>query len=330
MTAGSALAPEARYLLDRLETMGMRPYAELGVLRSREVVESSRWMQGDKPAVAGVRDLLVGGAAGLLPARVYHPRSGEALPLVVYFHGGGWVTGSVAVADRPCRALAVAAGCVVVSVEYRLAPETRFPGPAEDCYAALCWLVEHAAELPADPDRCAVAGDSAGGNLAAATALMARDRGGPAIAHQMLLYPSLAPAAASPFDSYRENARGYLLTRGDMEWFWSHYLARGSDQGDAVHPYAAPLHASDLRHLPPTTIVTAQFDPLRDEGNAYAERLRADGVAVESIEWAGMIHGFFWMAGELPQAGELISRVGTELRGRLGHPSSSVRSCPPG
>jgi acetyl esterase len=314
---GPALDPEVRELLNRLSAMGMRPYPELGVLRARGVVESSRWMQGDKADVRSVRDVLVGGAAGLLPARVYDPQPGAVLPLVVYFHGGGWVTGSVAVADRPCRALALAAQCVVVSVDYRLAPETPFPGPAEDCFAALSWLAAHAPELNADVERLAVVGDSAGANLAAATTLMARDRGGPAISYQVLMYPCLLPTAGSPFASYRDNADGYMLTRDDMEWFWAHYLPLGTDAADSVHPYAAPLRAAHLRDLPPATVVTAQFDPLRDEGNAYAQRLRDDGVVVDLVEWPGAIHGFFWMAGELALARELVGWVGEELRGRL-------------
>ena len=294
--------------------MGTRPYPAMGVLRSRAVVESSTWMQGDKIAVPGVHDVLVAGPAGRLPARVYHPEPESVLPLVLYFHGGGWVTGSVAVADRPCRALAMAARAVVVSVEYRRAPETPFPGPAEDCFAALSWVATHARELNADATRLVVAGDSAGGNLAAATALMSRDRGGPPIAHQLLMYPCLLPAERSPFQSYRDNADGYMLTREDMEWFWAHYLGSDPDTGS---PYAAPLRAPNLRGLPPATIVTAQFDPLRDEGNAYARRLRDNGADVESIEWPGAIHGFFWMAGELVQARELTTHVGAALRRRL-------------
>jgi acetyl esterase len=218
------------------------------------------------------------------------------------------------VADRPCRELAVEAQCVVVSVEYRLAPETPFPGPAEDAYAALCWLATHAGELNADAGRLAVAGDSAGANLAAATTLMARDRGGPSIRHQALIYPCLLPAEDSPFESYRDNAEGYLLTRAEMEWFWAHYLPPGMTTPPA---YAAPLRAEYLGGLPSATVVTAQFDPLRDEGNAYASRLRSDGADVESIEWPGAIHGFFWMAGELAQARELNARVAGELRKRL-------------
>jgi Esterase/lipase len=303
------LSAESADLLERLRAMGMRPYEELGgVLRARSVVESGRWMQGERPEIAGVRDVLVDGAAGRLPARVYHPAPGEVLPLVVYLHGGGWVAGSVAVADRPCRALALAGRCVVVSVEYRLAPETPFPGGLHDCYAALGWLAAHAADLGADAGRLVVCGDSAGANLAAATALLARDRGGPAIAHQLLVYPCVA--RSSPAADVGE---GHVLTRASMDWFSGHYLA---DPAHASDPYATPLTAAHLRDLPPATIVTAEFDPLRAEGEAYAARLKEDGVPVELISWPGVVHGFLWMAGELAAGRELIARLGEVLRER--------------
>lgn len=308
--APARLDPEAADLLERLHAMGMRPFEQLGgVLRARSAVESGRWMQGAPVEIASVRDVLVDGDAGRLPARVYHPSPGRTLPLVVYLHGGGWVAGSVAAADRPCRALALAARCVIVSVEYRLAPETPFPGPPRDCAAAVRWLAGHAGELGADGARLAVAGDSAGGNLAAATTLLLRDEGGPPIAHQLLVYPVLDRAGAYP--SRSENAEGHVLTSGSVGWFWDHYLA---DPADASHPYASPLHAEHLRGLPPATIVVAGFDPLRDEGVAYAERLAADGVPADLREWPGMIHGFLWMAGELEAGRALIADLGAALR----------------
>ncbi|MFR9805044.1 alpha/beta hydrolase [Pseudonocardia sp. RS010] len=303
-------APEVVDLLDRLRDKGMRTYPEVGVLRARGIVESSRWMQGERRDGVATRDLLVGGAAGRLPARVYDPGVGAGAPLVVYLHGGGWVTGSVAVADRPCREIAAASGAVVVSVEYRRAPETPFPGPVEDALAATAWAAEHAAELGGDPARLVVAGDSAGGNLAAATALMARDRGGPTIARQVLVYPVLEPPDPVAHPSYAENAEGFMLTAADMAWFWAHYL-----DGAAVVPEAAPLRAPDLAGLPPASIAVAGLDPLRDEGIVYAERLRSAGVDVRLREWEGLVHGFLWMAGELPQAADLVSWIGDELKG---------------
>jgi acetyl esterase len=305
----TGLDPEAAALLVKLQEMGMRPYEDLGgVLRARSAIESGRWMQGEKAEIH-TRDVLVAGDAGRLPARVYHPEPGAVLPLVVHFHGGGWVGGSIAAADRPCRALALAAHCVIVSVEYRLAPENPFPAPLRDCVAATRWLAAHAAEIGADGARLAVMGDSAGGNLAAATALVLRDEGGPVITHQVLLYPALDQGGSYP--SRAENATGHLLTAGSMDWFRAHY---GADPAD---PYASPLRAPSLAGLPPATIVVAGFDPLRDEGVAYADRLRADGVAADLLEWPGMVHGFFWMAGELQAARDLTDHLAAVLRRAL-------------
>ena len=309
MTA--TLSAESADLLERLHAMGMRPYEELGgVLRARSVVESGRWMQGDKAEVTSVRDLLADGGAGRVPVRVYHPSPGEVLPLVVYLHGGGWVAGSVAAADRPCRSLALAGHCAVASVEYRLAPESPFPDGLLDCRAALGWLADNAAEVGADPARIVLCGDSAGANLAAATAMIVRDRGGPRIVHQVLLYPALA--RTGDFPSRVEHAGAFPLTAGSMAWFWEHYLVAHADGDD---PYASPLLAEHVRGLPPTTVVTAEFDPLRDEGEAYAARLRADGVSVELVRYDGVMHGFFWMAGELAAGRALIAHVGSVVRG---------------
>ncbi len=305
----TSLDPDAADLLARLNEMGMRPYEELGgVLRARSAIDGGRWMQEPRAEIS-TRDVLVAGDAGRLPARVYHPEPGAVLPLVVHFHGGGWVGGSIAAADRPCRTLALASGCVVVSVEYRLAPENPFPAPLRDCVAATRWLAAHADEVGADGTRIALMGDSAGGNLAAATALVLRDEGGPAIAHQMLLYPALDQAGSYP--SREENGTGYLLTAGSMAWFGWHYAA------DPADPYASPLRASDLSGLPPATIAVAGFDPLRDEGVAYAGRLRADGVPVALLEWPGTVHGFFWMAGELKAGRDLATSVADALREAL-------------
>lgn len=305
------LHPQVDALLKQFEEQGLPPFEEMSVSQARDVAGAFRDLQGPPEGVGEVRDVLAPGPAGQLPVRVYHPQPGTTLPLVVYFHGGGWVIGNLEVVDKPCRALANAARCVVASVEYRLSPETKFPGPVEDAYSATRWLAEHAPEFGGDRDRLVVAGDSAGGNLAAAVALMARDRGGPELAYQLLIYPVTAPARGTPFASYRDNADGYLLTRGGMEWFWDHYL-RSPEDGD--NPYAAPLHASDLSNLPPTMVVTAEFDPLRDEGSAYAQRLQDAGVAVKASRYDGVIHGFFWMGGVLDQGREVLAEMGEELR----------------
>jgi acetyl esterase len=301
-------APEAADLLKRLTELGLRPYAEIGVLRARHAVESSRWMQGEKPEGVATRDVLVDGGDGRLPARVYHPAPGTELPLAVWFHGGGWVTGSVAYADRPCRAIAKAANAVVVSVEYRRAPETPFPGPLDDAAAATTWLADHAADLGADPTSLTVGGDSAGGTLAAAVARRLPEK----VSRQLLVYPALAPPDPVAHPSYARHGEGRMLTRDDMTWFWDHYL-----DGRPPTPEAAPLLAGDLADLPPASIAVAGFDPLHDEGVAYAERLRAAGTPVELRDWPDMIHGFLGMAGELPQTAELVAWIAEQI-GRAG------------
>jgi len=254
----------------------------------------------------------VPGPGGALPVRVYHPAPGTPLPLVVYLHGGGFIAGSVATADRPCRALANAARCVVASVEYRRSPETPFPGPLEDAYAATCRLAQLRVDLCADPQHLVVAGDSAGGTLAAGTALLLRDRSGPALTAQILVYPVLAPApggsSANPDEGWGEG-----LTRGEMDFFWRHYLP------DPAHPdpHAAPLLAPDLTGLPPSLVITAEHDVLHAEGIAYAQRLHEAGVQVTSIEFEGMVHGFFWQFGAMPSGRRILTDIATFLSQHL-------------
>ncbi len=292
------LDPQAAALLAILQSQPAPPIEELSVPFVRQMVMGYTAMQGDPLPMERVEDLVVPGPAGALPVRVYTPTADAAKGLIVYFHGGGWVIGNVELVDRPCRRLAFATGCVLASVEYRLSPETKYPGAAEDAFAATTWFADHADRFAADPGRLIVAGDSAGGNLAAAVTLMARDRGGPTIAMQYLHCPVTAPAVGSDFASYQENAEGYLLTRGAMEWFWDHYVG-GTEGG----PYAAPLLADDFTGLPPAVIVVAGYDPLRDEGVAYADRLVEAGVAVSLHRWDGQMHDFAWMPGMLDAAG---------------------------
>lgn len=302
-------------LLALFESQGAKPFERIGLLRTRRAISLSVVLQGLRAAVASVEDLLVDGPEGRIPVRIYRPETdAEGRALIVYLHGGGWATGSVEIADNPARMLAAATGATIASVDYRLAPETPFPGPLEDCYAAVQWLAAHAQRLGADPGRIVVLGDSAGANLAAATTLLTRERGGHPIAHQVLLYPCLLPAKSSPFESYRENAVGYSMTAATMEWFWSLYLRRDAD---GENPLAAPLMAEDLAGLPSATVVTAEFDPLRDEGRAYGARLEQAGVDVELLEYAGTIHGFFWMAGHLEQAAHVASAIGVALDRRF-------------
>lgn len=304
------LTAESRRLADRFAEAGVLPFDRMSVLEARASVAAGIRLAGEPQPVERVEDVLADGADGRLPVRVYDPAPDERLPLVVYLHGGGWVTGGVEASDAPCRALALRTRCVVASVEYRLSPETKHPGPADDAYAATAWLAEHAGDWGADAERLVVMGESAGGNLAAATTLMARDRGGPHLAAQVLLYPPLVPARGSTFPSMQENAEGHSLTRGGMEWFWDHYLAR---EEDGRHAYAAPLLADDLSGLPPALVVVAEHDPLRDEGLAYAARLREAGVDCRTVSYDGALHGFFSMSRALSEGREVLHVVAERL-----------------
>src|SRR5579871_658579 len=307
------LDPKVRLFLDQLAASGLPGLSTLGVEGARAAIDGMVAMGGSVKEVARVEDRHIPGPAGDVAVRVYTPAGGAApRPALVYYHGGGWVIGGIASHDGVCRALANAVPALVVSVDYRLAPEHPFPAAAEDAHAAARWVAEHAAEIGADPRRVAVGGDSSGGNLAAATALMARDRGGPGLAFQLLVYPMTDTAMDTA--SYRENADGYFLTRADMIWFFDHYLPRAADR---THPYAAPLRASDLRGLPPAAVVTAEFDPLRDEGEAYAAKLRAAGVPAKHTRYAGMIHGFFGLGAMFEQANAALADAAAALRGAL-------------
>ena len=261
-----------------------------------------RQLQGEAEPSGGVRDFTVVAADGYrIALRAYLP-AGEnraaAQPAMLFAHGGGWCLGSLALYDRPCLALANATGRVILSVDYRLAPEYPFPQPLEDVYRALCWVAQQAPQLGIDAKRLAVGGDSAGGNLAAAVALLARDRGGPHIERQLLLYPALSREMTTK--SYCEFAEGYFLTRDAMVFCWQQYLAQRRDPG------AEPLHAATLRGLPPATILSCEYDPLRDEAEQYAQRLREAGVPVRCERLPGMVHACIHMLGLTPAARRLF------------------------
>jgi acetyl esterase len=250
-------------------------------------------------------------AGGEVPVRIYSPAGVETgtLPTLVWFHGGGWVLGSLDSADFICRGIANRAGCRVISTEYRLAPEATFPAAVDDCFAVTKWA---AAAQGVDATALAVGGDSSGGNLATVVAQLARDQGGPALAFQVLVYPITNHRFDTP--SYHEYADGYFLTRDAMVWFWTHYLA---EAGDGNNPLASPLRAATLAGLPPAIVVTAEFDILRDEAEAYAARLRLDGVPVELVRYDGQIHGFFGNA-MIDDGIAAIDRVSAALRTALG------------
>lgn len=266
------------------------------------------------PPVAKIENRGIPGPAGELPVRIYTPDGAGPFPLLMFFHGGGFVVCDLDSHDALARSLCGGAGAVVVSVDYRLAPEAKFPAAPEDCHAATRWAVDNAASIGADGARVAVAGDSAGGNLAAVVAQLAKQRGGPALAHQLLIYPVTAHDFTTP--SYEENAEGYFLTRDMMQWFWHHYLERAEDGQD---PLAAPLRAKDLSGLPPATVVTAEYDPLRDEGEAYARRLDEAGVPTQAVRYDGVIHGFVSMYEQIDKGREAIEFGCKRLRESFGN-----------
>ena len=288
------LSLKMRVLLLVMRMMGGKPMHKLTVIEARKVA-LAQIPKSSKPApIAIIVNLTIPCPAGEIPIRIYTPEGMAPFPLVVFFHGGGFVVGSLDSYEEMCRTLCWGTGCIVVSVDYRLAPEHKFPAAPDDCLAATRWAAEHAAEFNADPARLAVAGDSAGGNLATVTALRIRDEGGPPLCGQLLIYPA-TDYHTPPTSSYLAYANGYLLTRDSMVWFWGHYLNSASE---ASHPYASPLRAPDLSGLPPALVVTAEYDPLRDEGERYAERLQLAGGPTVLSRYDGMIHGFF-MFGDL-------------------------------
>jgi acetyl esterase len=289
------LEPTTAAMLEQFAAADAPPMSALPPEAAREMYKA---MQPPAPEIeiGAVEDRSIPGPAGTIDLRIYRPEGPGPFPLHLHYHGGGWVIGDLDTHDADCRELCRGAGCVVVAVDYRLAPEHAFPAAPEDCYAATRWAVDNAEALGARPGPISVGGDSAGGNLAAAVALMARDRGGPEIALQLLVYP--VTDATMDTASYVDNAEGYLLTRDSMEWFWNHYCPAES----RTDPLASPLKAEDLAGLPPAVVMTAEFDPLRDEGQAYADRLRDAGVEVEYRCFDGLIHGFFSQARMIPAA----------------------------
>ncbi|HUB44276.1 MAG TPA: alpha/beta hydrolase [Acetobacteraceae bacterium] len=300
--------PQIQALLDK--GTGVPATHTLPVPEARAQYEARIALMAPAAAIAAATEHVISGPGGPLRLRIYRPLGEGPFPLLVFCHGSGFVLCSLDTHDGICRNLCAGAGCVVVSVDYRLAPEHKFPAGLDDCVLATRWAAQHAADLHADARRIAIAGDSAGGNLAAATALRLRDEGGPALCGQLLIYPVTdyhTPGTAS----YRENAEGYGLTRDTMMWFWNHYLA---DSADAANPLASPLRAGSLAGLPQALVVTAEFDPLRDEGEHYAARLRDAGVPAATSRWDGMNHGFFFWVGVVDRAAAAMEESCAWLR----------------
>jgi acetyl esterase len=282
----------------------------LSVAEARAQYEARIPLMAPSAAIGSVDQRTIAGPGGDLALRIYWPQGDGPFPLLVFFHGSGFVLCSLDTHDGMCRNLCAGAQCIVVSVDYRLAPEHKFPAGLDDCVFATRWVADHATELNGDPPRIAIGGDSAGGNMAAAAALQLRDEGGPALRGQLLIYP-VTDYHTPGTPSYQENAEGYGLTRDTMLWFWDHYL---NSPSDAANPLASPLRAPDLRGLPPALMVTAEYDPLRDEGELYAARLREAGTPAITSRWDGMNHGFFFWAGRVDKAGEAMAESCRWLR----------------
>ncbi|MGA2410394.1 MAG: alpha/beta hydrolase, partial [Candidatus Binataceae bacterium] len=270
--------------------------------------------RGNPAPVGRVEDRkLPGGPAGDVPVRIYSPPGRGPFGGLVFFHGGGWVIGNIETHDALCRDLTSRANIVTISVDYRLAPEHKFPAAPEDCYAVTKWVGANTALLNIEPGKVAVGGDSAGGNLAAVIALMARDRGGPSIAFQALIYP--VTDSSRDTASYHEFAKdGYILSKADMDWFFGYYLK----PGDENNPWVAPAKANDLSRLPPALVLTAGYDPLRDEGEAYGEALRKAGVPVKISRYEGVCHGFVSMAAALDEGKRAVAEIASELQKAVG------------
>lgn len=308
------LDPQCEELLTALEAMELPAFADMTPEECRETVKGFTMLMGEPEDVTKVEDRDLPGPAGPIPVRIITPVAAGPgpLPVVLYFHGGGFVFGDSELIDPIIRTLANKSGCLVVSVDYRLSPESRYPAATEDAYAALKWVVDNAAEIGADPTKVAVSGDSAGGNLSTVACLMAKDRGGPPVAFQVLIYPVTDHAMDRP--SHKENAEGPILTKRDMHYFWDHYMP----SGDRSEPYASPLRATDLSGLPPALVVTAEFDPLRDEGEEYGQRLTEAGVPTEVRRYDGMFHGFFWMPAAIDRGRDCMDDIAEALRKALG------------
>ena len=313
------LDPQVKQIMEQVAALGLPDAHTVSPAEAR--ANAKKRPRAPGPEVAKVEDRTIPGPDGQVPVRIYTPEGDGPFPILAWYHGGGWVIGDLDMADGTARNLCVGAQCVVVSVDYRLAPETKFPGPAEDCWAATKWMVDNASSINGDPTRLAVGGDSAGGNLAAAMCLMAADLGGPEIALQLLVYPVTDVNFNTV--SYSENGEGYSLSKVGMQWFWDHYI---NGDEDAVNPYAAPLQAKSLAGQPPALVITAEYDPLRDEGEAYAKRLREASVETTATRYDGMIHGFFSMGAVVDKGKQAVDEASAALRNafaRSGAPSAA-------
>lgn len=314
-TAADEPHPDVQQMIQMLESTDVPDFSDLSPPEARQLFETFSATGDPGIEIASVTDDTVEGPDGGIPIRIYEPEGSGDRPLVLYFHGGGWVIGSIETHDAGCRALAAETGYAVVSVDYRLAPEHPFPAALEDCYATLEWATQTDA-VAADTDRIVLAGDSAGGNLSAALPLLSDHRDGPAVDYQVLIYPATGDIRET--DSFDDADSGFLLDDDLMEWFRELYFERDIDEGNV---FAAPRLAHDLSGVPPATVVTAGFDPLRDDGAAYAKRLEDEGVPVTYRNYPDMIHGFAGMLQEpvaLDAAEQLYAELADDLHTHFG------------
>ena len=310
-----ALDPQVEALLAQLAEAGGPKMWEMSLAEARAMYVAMGQMLDPQDLPTGeITNTTIQGPAGDIPVRVYSPLAGNAdtLPGLMFFHGGGFVIGDLDSHDAICRGLANGGQCRVIAVDYRLAPEAPFPAAVEDCYAALNAVRKDADAFGVDPARMGVCGDSAGGNLSAVISQMVKENGDIPLKVQLLIYPATQINADTP--SMRENAEGYVLEKGTMDWFMGHYTSGGYDASD---PRISPLLADDLSGLPPATVITAGFDPLRDEGKAYAVKLAAAGVPVKYINYEGMMHGFVNMAGVLDVGREAVADLANDAKALL-------------
>lgn len=313
---GYTLDTRVQWLLTLVARSGRPPLHELPLERARHEFALSTLALGGWPQPIGeLVDRTIPGPAGTIPIRIYRPQGAAQTRrgILVYFHGGGWVVGDIPSYDKVCRYLAAKSGCILVAVDYRRAPEHRFPAAIDDALAAFDWVHEHAEALGGDPARVGVGGDSAGGNMAAVVSLLARDRQGPQPAFQLLIYPAVDLGGDHP--SHREMGSSYLLTRPMMDWFRAQYLNSDAEIADWR---VSPLRATSLANLPPAYLCTAGFDPLRDEGKAYAERLRNEGNPVTYREFDSLIHGFVGFTGTISAAARAMDEIAQATRQALG------------
>lgn len=319
------LDPQARALIDLMVAKNIPPVHLLTPAEARAAYRDRRFFtQPDPPPMAAVQDLRTDGG---VPLRLFRPSTEQGLPLLVYFHGGGWTIGDIDTHDVLCRQIALASGAAVLSVDYRMGPESRFPATVDDCLAATRWACQHAAALKLDATRVAVGGDSAGGNLAAVVALALRDAahdGAAPLAYQLLIYSATDMRAVAP--SHTHNGQGYLLTRDSIAYYRGHYIEAESQWADWR---ASPLLAADHQNLPPALVLTAGFDPLRDEGRQYADALSAAGNRVQCVCFERQVHGFITMSRVIDEALSAVALCGAVLRQAFGAAPASMPASTP-